>query len=141
VLPSRTQIRGFKPGRSRQDFQGEKILSTPSFGGEVNPLVPCYRFVACKRTLNVTWISAFRQNYRPTFSPTVPPFATRISRVVWTWRHLAAKVGTSKTGSHNKPTGCSESGAYASGPDDDDDDDTCSVVQDKLNRTSFKGSG
>ena len=30
----------------------EKILSTPSFGGEVKPSVPCRRFAACKRSLN-----------------------------------------------------------------------------------------
>ena len=77
-------------------FQGEKILSTPSFGGEVKPSVPCHRFAACKRFLNVTWKSTFRQNYWPTFSPTVPPFAARISHVVWMWRRLAAEVGTSK---------------------------------------------
>jgi len=29
------------------DFWGEKILSTPSFGGEVKPSVPCRRFAAC----------------------------------------------------------------------------------------------
>jgi hypothetical protein len=27
-----TQVRGFKPGRSRRIFQGEKILSAPFFG-------------------------------------------------------------------------------------------------------------
>jgi len=43
------------------DFYGEKILSTPSFGGEVKPSVPCRSFTACKRSLNVT---VFRQNYR-----------------------------------------------------------------------------
>ena len=37
VLAFGTQDRGFKPGRSRRIFQGEKILSTPSFGGEVKP--------------------------------------------------------------------------------------------------------
>jgi hypothetical protein len=58
--------RGFKPGRNRQIFQGEKIPSTPSFGGEVKPAVPC-RFAACKRSLNVTWKSAFRQNSRLLF--------------------------------------------------------------------------
>jgi hypothetical protein len=35
VLAFGTQVRGFKPGRTLQIFQGEKILSTPSFGGEV----------------------------------------------------------------------------------------------------------
>jgi len=82
VLPFSTQVRGLKPGRSRQDFSGRKKK--------------CRRFAACTRSLNVTWISTFRQNYRPTFSPTVPPLAARISRVVWTWRHLAAEVVTSK---------------------------------------------
>jgi len=33
-------------------FKGEKILSTPFFGGEVKPSVPCRRFAACKRSLN-----------------------------------------------------------------------------------------
>jgi hypothetical protein len=33
------------------DFRGDKIRSTPSFGGEVKPSVPCRRFTACKRTL------------------------------------------------------------------------------------------
>ena len=35
------------------DFQGEKILSTPSFGGEVKPSVSCHRFMACERSPNV----------------------------------------------------------------------------------------
>ena len=35
------------------DFQGEKILSTPSFGGEVKPSLPCRRFAAYKRSLNL----------------------------------------------------------------------------------------
>ena len=47
------------------DFSGrkKKFLSAPSFGGEVKPSVPCRRFTACKRSLNVTWKSGiFRQN-------------------------------------------------------------------------------
>jgi hypothetical protein len=67
VLASSTQVRGFNPGRSRRIFQGEKIPSTPSFGGEVKPAVPCRRFAACKRSLNITWKSAFRQNSRLIF--------------------------------------------------------------------------
>jgi hypothetical protein len=31
------------------DFSGEKIHSTPSFGGDVKPYVPCRRFAASKR--------------------------------------------------------------------------------------------
>jgi hypothetical protein len=67
VLAYSTLVRGFKPGRSRRIFQGEKIPSTHSFGGEVQPAVPCRRFAACKRNLNVTWKSAFRQNSRILF--------------------------------------------------------------------------
>ena len=52
VLAFSTQVRGFKSGRSRQIFKGEKILSTLSFGGEVKPSVPCHRFAAHKRSLN-----------------------------------------------------------------------------------------
>jgi hypothetical protein len=62
VLTSITQVRGFKPARSCRIFQGEKIPSTPSFGGEVKPAGPCRRFAACKTSLNATWKSAFRQN-------------------------------------------------------------------------------
>ena len=50
VLAFGTQVRGFKPGRSRRIFQGEEILSTPSFGREVKPFFPCRIFAACKRT-------------------------------------------------------------------------------------------
>jgi len=49
VLAVSTQVCGLKPGRSRR----KKILSTPSFGGEVKPPVPCRRFAACKRSLNL----------------------------------------------------------------------------------------
>ena len=52
VLAFSTQVRGSKPGLSLRIFKGEKILSTPSFGGEVKPSVPCRRFAACKTSLN-----------------------------------------------------------------------------------------
>jgi len=64
VLTFGTQVRGFAPGRSRPIFRAKKILRTPSYGGEVNPSVPCCSFTARKISLNVTWKSAFRQNYR-----------------------------------------------------------------------------
>jgi hypothetical protein len=97
VSATSTQVRGFKPGRSRRIIQGEKIPSMPSFGGEVNPAVPCRRFAAYKRSLNVTWKSAFRQNYRTIFSPIkfhLSLLGSLASRR--TWRHLATTVGTSK---------------------------------------------
>ena len=91
---------GFKPGRSRRIFKGEKILITPSFGGEVKPSVPCRRFAACKRSLNVAWKSTFRQNYWTILANRVSPFATRgLSRYVdWGLGHLVTEAGTSKLG-------------------------------------------
>jgi len=86
VLAFSTQVCGFKPGRSRRISRIKKILSTPSFGGEVKASVPCRRFAACKRSLNLrgSWNLG-----------KIPPFASRISRVV---ADLVAKVGTSKDG-------------------------------------------
>ena len=69
VLAFGTQVRGFKPGRSRRIFQGEKILSTPSFGREVKPFVPCRRFTACKRSLNVGGSRAFSGKIHRPFLP------------------------------------------------------------------------
>jgi hypothetical protein len=88
VLAFGTQVRGFAPGRSRRIFRAKKILSTPSFGGEVKPSVPCRSFMACKRSLNITWKSTFRQNSR-TFLAHSSTFRHQA------WRRLVAKVGTS----------------------------------------------
>ena len=97
VLAFRTQIRGFKPGRSRWIFKGEKILSTPSFGGEVKPSVPCCRFAACKRSLELCGSRILSQICWNISRPRrVPPSAARGLLRRWTWRHLAEKVGTSK---------------------------------------------
>jgi hypothetical protein len=51
ILASGTQDRGFDPGWSRRIFSGEKILSMPSFGRDVNPFATCRRFAACQSTL------------------------------------------------------------------------------------------
>jgi len=56
VLAFRTQVCGFKKKKKPAEavgFLAQKILSTPSFGGEVKPSVPCRRFMACKRSLNL----------------------------------------------------------------------------------------
>ena len=53
VLAFSTQVRGFKPGRSRRIFRAKKTFSTPSFGGQVKPSVQCRRFAACKISLNL----------------------------------------------------------------------------------------
>jgi hypothetical protein len=70
------------PAQVVRIFQGEKFHNMPSFGGEVKPAVPCRRFAACKRTLNVTWKSAFRQNSRLHFlAHYIPPLSAWISLV------------------------------------------------------------
>ena len=71
MLDFSTQVRGFKPGRSRRIFKGEKFLSTPSFGGEVKSSVSCRKFTAGERTLEcIVEVSISSQNYRSSFSPT-----------------------------------------------------------------------
>ena len=91
---------GSNPAEAVGFLRGEKVLSTPSFGGEVKPSVPCRRFAACKRSLNVAWKSTFRQNYRTILAHRVPPFATRgLSRCVDVGGgHMVAEAGTSKLG-------------------------------------------
>ena len=53
LLAFSIQVCGFKLGRSRRIFRAKKILSMPSFGGEEKSSVPCRRFAACKRSLNL----------------------------------------------------------------------------------------
>jgi hypothetical protein len=57
MLASCTQVRVFKPGRSRWIFRARKILRMPSFGGEVKPSAPCGSFAECKITLQLPWKS------------------------------------------------------------------------------------
>jgi len=77
----------------------QKILSTPSFGGEVKPSVPCRRFAACKRSLELRGSQILGEICRNISRPqrVSPSAAGGLSRR-WTWRHLAEKVETSKGG-------------------------------------------
>jgi len=76
------------------DFSGEKILSTPSFGGKVKLSVPCSKFTACKRTQKWRGSRNFRQNSRQFFAH-VPPSAAGVhSRCFRRGGHLVAVVGT-----------------------------------------------
>ena len=98
TLAFSTQVRGFKPSRNRRIFRAKKILSTPSFGGEVKPSVPCRRFSACKRSLN---LCGSRNLGKITGHLSRPQFHLSLLgslASLWTYRHLAAKVGTSKGG-------------------------------------------
>ena len=94
VLAFSTQVRGFKPGRSRRIFKGEKILSTPFFGGGVNPSVSCRRFAVCKRSLNGVEVVISAK-----LPDNILAHSSHFRR--WdlsrrTWRHLVVKLGTSK---------------------------------------------
>jgi hypothetical protein len=98
VLAFSTQVRRFKPGRSRRIFWAKKLLSTPSFGGEVKPSVPCRRFTACKISLN---LCGSRNLGKITGYLSRPKFHLSLLgslASLRTYRHLAAKVGTSKDG-------------------------------------------
>jgi hypothetical protein len=65
----------------------------PSFGGKINPSVPCRRFAACKRSLKWRHFGKITGHHsRPQFHlPLLGALA-----LLGTWRHLAAKVGMSK---------------------------------------------
>ena len=98
MLAFNTQDRGFKPGRSPRIFRAKKILSPPSFGGEVKLSVPCRRFAACKRSLN---LRGSRNLGKITGKISRPQFHLSLLgslASLRTYRHLAAKVGTSKGG-------------------------------------------
>jgi hypothetical protein len=62
--PLVTKFAGSHPAEAVGFLGRKKILWTPSFGEEVKPSVPSRTFTACKRSLNVTCKSKFRQNYR-----------------------------------------------------------------------------
>ena len=70
--------------------EAEKILSTPSFGREVKPSVPCRKFTACKSDVEVATFGKIL-GY---FSPIVPPSAAGVrSRRFRRGGHLVAGVG------------------------------------------------
>jgi hypothetical protein len=79
-------------------FLGWKILSTPSFGGEVKLSAPCRRSAAYKRSIN---LGGSRNLGKITGQICRPQFHLSLLgslASLWTYRHLAAKVGTSKGG-------------------------------------------
>jgi hypothetical protein len=77
VLAFGTRVRGFKPKPS--DFSGKKILSAPSFGGEVKPSVPCraLRHVKDpKSDVEVVTFGKILGNFSPIVPPSVAGFAS-----------------------------------------------------------------
>ena len=76
----------------------EKILSTPSFGGEVKPSASCRRSAACKRSLN---LRGSRNLGKITGKISRPQFHLSLLESLASlrkYRHMAAKEGTSKGG-------------------------------------------
>ena len=84
---------GSNPAEAVGFFRAKKILSAPSFGREVKPFVPCRRFTACKRSLNVTWKSGILRQNLPAISR--PSSSSFHYQGIW-WRHLAVQVGMTK---------------------------------------------
>jgi hypothetical protein len=69
MLASSNRVRGFKPGRKRRNFSGEKVLSMPSFEREVKPFAPCRRFAACLKIPGFTWKLEPQAKFVGNFSP------------------------------------------------------------------------
>jgi hypothetical protein len=88
-------------------FLGQKTFSTPSFGGEVKPSVPCRSFTACKKiskcNVEVSIKAKLLDISRPQFH--LPP----LGALAWwhAWRRLVAKVGTSNPDRTISLEGCS----------------------------------
>jgi hypothetical protein len=75
VLAFGTQVHWFKPDRSRRIFQGVKILSTSSFGGEVKAVLSHVAdLLGCKRTLKVALTRYFQAKFTDHFSPNISTF-------------------------------------------------------------------
>jgi hypothetical protein len=78
-------------------FQGEKILSTPSFEGEVKPshVADLRHGKGPESSMELT---TFRPNLPAISRPIIPPFTARFAGVVVTCRtpDLVVQVGTSK---------------------------------------------
>jgi hypothetical protein len=95
LVVSMLEHRGFKPSRSRRDFSGEKILSMPSFRGEVKPSVALWQV---KETYNDVEVAFVRLNLIGQFSPIVPSFADGgLSRRL-TWSASGDERGNQKRG-------------------------------------------
>jgi hypothetical protein len=45
MLVTEAKVRGFKPGRRRRIFKGDKVRGTTSFTGDVKPSAPCRKIL------------------------------------------------------------------------------------------------
>jgi hypothetical protein len=74
VLAFGTQLREFKPGRSRRIFQAEKSSARLLRKGSKSRPVPCRRFSECKRTLKVALTRYYQAKFTGHFSPNSSTF-------------------------------------------------------------------
>ena len=85
---------GSNPAEAVGFFRAKKkILSTPPFGREVKPFVPCRIFAACKRTRKCMRGSHSFRSKLPAISR--PSSSSFRYQGLW-WRYLAVQVGTTK---------------------------------------------
>ena len=76
---------GSNPAEAVGFLRAKKIFNTPSFGGEVKPSVPCRRFAACKRSLELRGNRIIDEICRDISRPRrVPPSAARGLWRLWT---------------------------------------------------------
>ena len=86
MLASGTQDRGFDPGRSRRIFRAKKSTACLPWGGSKAV------------SLGLRGSRNHRQNWPAISRPWFCLSLIEVSHVACTWRHLEAKVGTSKGG-------------------------------------------
>jgi hypothetical protein len=94
MLASGTQVHRFKPGPSHQIFLGEKILSMPSFGGEVNHLSHIAALRHVKEPYNYRGSRNCRLNLIRHFSPIVPLLANTGLSLCLMWSTSGDEGGT-----------------------------------------------
>ena len=95
-----------------------------SFRREVQPWVPCRRFAACKRSLNWRGSRNLRQNFWLILAHIIPPFATRISCIVWA---SVGQCGNVQTREANRVStisllDCDTTVALTMGPTDEEEE-------------------
>ena len=103
VLDFSTQVREFKPGRSRRTFKAKNPQHAFLRRGS-KPSVPCRKFAACKRSIKLPGIRNLGtipgHLYRPQSHLSLLG-SHALLRTSW---HTAAKVGTSKGGENQWQT-------------------------------------
>jgi hypothetical protein len=94
VVSMLASVRGFKPGRNRWIFSGEKILSMPSFRREVKLFAPCRRFVACKKIPVICVEVGITGKIDRPFLARFRPSLTEVCHVAWHGASLEMTDGT-----------------------------------------------